>query len=400
MPVLKNFWRRVTTMKKLIALGMAAVMCLSMTACSVSVSNTSTTAETTTAAETKEESSEAKEETTAAETTAAETTAAAGESELVATADYPTKPLTMIIPYGAGGTTDVWGRKLAALLEKYLGQPITVTNQGGASGSIGSQFVKEQPSDGYTLLVCAETMGTYRTMNICDLGYDDFTVISPLVGDPKVLVVGKDSKYNTLQELLDDIKANPGKITMSHSGPGGSGHNQGLVLKELGYDVAMTSFDSGNDALIGVIGGQVDFTNPNISTLGGYIESGDVKPLAVFSSERMEAYPDIPAFTETVPESEKYLNIPYTLLSFVVNNDTPQEVVDVLKAASEKVFADPEWTDFVKANAADPVFEKYTDEESVQAFYDNWKSVICWLQYENGVAEKSPEEFGIKKLGE
>lgn len=382
-------------MKKVIALGMAAVMCLSMTACSVSTaSKTTTTTAAETAAETKEETEAAKAE----ETTAEETTEA--ESDIVAIADYPTKPLTMIIPYGAGGTTDVWGRKLAALLEKYLGQPITVTNQGGASGSIGSQFVKEQASDGYTLLVCAETMGTYRTMNICDLGYDDFTVISPLVGDPKVLVVGKDSKYNTLEELLEDIKANPGKITMSHSGPGGSGHNQGLVLKELGYDVAMTSFDSGNDALIGVIGGQVDFTNPNISTLGGYIESGDVKPLAVFSSERMEAYPDIPAFTETVPESEKYLNIPYTLLSFVVNNDTPQEVVDVLKAASKKVFADPEWTDFVKTNAADPVFEKYTDDESVQAFYDNWKSVICWLQYDNGVAEKSPEEFGIKRLGE
>ena len=329
-------------MKKMIALGMAAMMCLSMTACSVSTSSKTET----------------------------------------------TKPITMIIPYGAGGTTDTWGRKLAVLLEKYLGQPITVTNQGGASGSIGSQFVKEQPSDGYTLLVCAETMGTYRTMNICDLGYDDFTVISPLVGDPKVLVVGKDSKYNTLQELLDAIKENPGKITMSHSGPGGSGHNQGLVLKELGYEVAMTSFDSGNDALLGVIGGQVDFTNPNISTLGGYIESGDVKPLAVFSDKRMDAYPDIPAFTETVPEAEKYLNIPYTLLSFVVNNDTPQEVVDVLKAA------------FVKQNAADPVYDEYKDDASIQAFYDNWKSVICWLQYDNGVAEKSPEEFGIKRIGE
>ena len=161
----------------------------------------------------------------------------------------------------------------------------------------------------------------------------------------------------TLEELLDDIKANPGKVTMSHSGPGGSGHNQGLVLKELGYDVAMTSFDSGNDALLGVIGGQVDFTNPNISTLGGYIERGDVTPLAVFSNERMEAYPDIPSFTVVVPESEKYLNIPYTLLSFVVNNDTPQEVVAVFKAATKKVFADTDWTAFVKQNAADPVVE-------------------------------------------
>ncbi len=384
-------------MKKFIALTTAAAMCLSLAGCTVSTSSKEAEVAAT-EAETKAET-EAETEAEAAE----ERSQAAGaeaDGDLVATADYPTKPLTMIIPYGVGGTTDTWGRKLAVLLEKYLGQSITVTNQGGASGSIGSQFVKEQPSDGYTLLVCAETMGTYRTMNICDLGYDDFTVISPLVGDPKVLVVGKDSKYNTLEELLEDIKANPGKITMSHSGPGGSGHNQGLVLGELGYDVAMTSFDSGNDALIGVIGGQVDFTNPNISTLGGYIESGDVKPLAVFSSERMEAYPDIPAFTETVPESEKYLNIPYTLLSFVVNNDTPQEVVDVLKAASEKVFADPEWTEFVKANAADPVFEKYTDDTSIQEFYDNWKSVICWLQYENGVAEKNPEEFGIKKIGE
>lgn len=381
-------------MKKMIALTTAAAMCLSLAACGVSTSSKETTAAETTVADKTET---AEEDTTAA---AEATEASEAEGDLVATADYPTKPLTMIIPYGAGGTTDTWGRKLAVLLEKYLGQSITVTNQGGASGSIGSQFVKDQPSDGYTLLVCAETMGTYRTMNICDLGYDDFTVVSPLVGDPKVLVVGKDSKYNTLEELLEDIKANPGKITMSHSGPGGSGHNQGLVLKELGYEVAMTSFDSGNDALLGVIGGQVDFTNPNISTLGGYIESGDVKALAVFSSERMEAYPDIPAFTETVPEAESYLNIPYTLLSFVVNKDTPQEVVDVLKAATEKVFADPEWTEFVKANAADPVFEKYTDDASIQEFYDNWKSIICWLQYENGVAEKSPEEFGIKKAGE
>ena len=342
-------------LKKWVALATAAAMCLSMTACSVSVSTNETTkaaepsAETTAAeAGDKEESGEAAE--------------SAAEGDLVATADYPTKPITMIIPYAAGGTTDVWGRKLAALLEKYLGQAITVTNQGGASGSIGSQFVKEQPSDGYTVLVCAE--------------------------------------YNTLEELLDDIKANPGKITMSHSGPGGSGHNQGLVMKELGYDVAMTSFDSGNDALLGVIGGQVDFTNPNISTLGGYIESGDVKPLAVFSDKRMEAYPDIPAFTESVPEAEKYLNIPYTLLSFVVNNDTPQDVVDVLKAASQKVFADPEWTDFVKQKAADPVYEEYTDDASIQKFYDNWKSVICWLQYDNGVAEKSPEDFGIARVAE
>lgn len=385
-------------MKKKIAIVMAAAMALTMAGCSVSTTSKApagTTAQTTeSASETAAGSSEAADSAEAAKGDAAETTGAA------AATDYPNKPINMIIPYGAGGTTDVYGRTLAALLEKQLGQPITVTNQGGASGSIGSQYVKDQASDGYTLLVCAETMGTYRTMGTSELGYDDFTIVAPLVGDPKVVVVGKDSKYNTLQELLDDIKANPGKITMSHSGPGGSGHNQGLVLGELGYDVAMTSFDSGNAALLGVIGGQVDFTNPNISTLQSYIESGEVKALAVFSSERMEAYPDIPAFTETVPEAEKYLDIPYTALTFCVNNDTPKEVVDVLKDAAQKVFADPEWTEFVETNAAEKLYEKYTTDEEIKAFYDKCQSVICWLQYDNGVAPNSPDQYGIERMAE
>lgn len=390
-------------MRRLLSAGLAAVMALSMTGCTVSTSSrdggapaaaAQTAAAQTTAAEAQPEGGAAESQ-SAGETKGEE----AKETQAPAT-DYPTKPITMIIPYGAGGTTDVYGRKLAALLEKQLGQSVTVTNQGGASGSIGSQFVKEQPSDGYTVLVCAETMGTYRTLNVCDLGYDDFTVISPLVGDPKVLVVGKDSPYNTLEELLNAIKENPGKITMSHSGPGGSGHNQGLVLKELGYEVSMTSFDSGNDALLGVIGGQVDFTNPNISTLQGYIASGEVKPLAVFASERMEAYPDIPAFTETLPEAEKYLDLPYTLLTFVVNNDTPDDVVAVLKDATQKVFQDEEWITFVEENAADKVYEKYADADAMNEFYGRWQSVICWLQYDNGVAEKSPEEFGIERIGE
>ena len=308
----------------------------------------------------------------------------------LALADYPERPITMIIPYGAGGTTDVYGRMLAALLEKELGQSITCINQSGASGSVGSQFVRDSDSDGYTLLVCSETMGTYRTMGMSELGYDDFTVISPLVGDPKIIVVGKDSPYNTMDELLAAIKEKPGRITMSHSGPGGSGHNQGLVLGEFGYEVAMISFGSGNEALLGVIGGQVDFTNPNVSTLESYIASGEVKPLAVFSDARLEAYPDIPAFTEFLPETEKYLNIPYTVLTFCVNNA-------VLRDATAKVTAGAEWQEFVTRNAADRLFDMYRTEEEIKAFYDHWQSVVCWMQYDAGVAPISPEEYGIAR---
>lgn len=362
-------------LKSVLSFGLASVLCLSMAGCSVSTSP----------------SSPGKSE-------PASSTDSTNKEDEKAYVDYPTKPITLIVPYAAGGTTDIYGRLLAAQMEKHLGQPITVTNQGGASGSIGAKSVRDAASDGYTLLMCAETMGTYRTMGTSELSYDDFTPITPVVGDPKVIVVSKDSKYSTLQELLDDIKANPGKITMSHSGPGGSGHNQGLVLKEFGYDVAMTSFESGNAALLGVLSNQVDFTNPNISSLGSYIESGDVKVLAVFASERMEAYPEIPAFTETVPEASKYLDIPYTALSLLVNNDTPEEIVNILKDAAQKAFQEDDWKTFVTENAAEKLYEKYTTPEQMKEFYDRWMSIVCWMQYENGVAQVSPEEFGIEKM--
>lgn len=312
--------------------------------------------------------------------------------------DYPTKPITMIVPYGAGGGTDTYGRMLAAQLEKKLGISVTVTNQGGASGSIGTKFVHDADADGYTLLFSAETIGTYRSMGTSALSYDNFIPIALAVNDPKLVVVSKNSKYNTLEELLADIEANPSKITMSHSGPGGSGHNQGLILKELGYDVAMTAYDSGNNALLGVLGDQVAFTNPNLSFTTGYIASGDVKVLAVFSNERLESYPDIPAFTEIVPESEKYLSIPLTPLSLLVKEGTPSGVVEILRKATSEAFQEADWVEFVETNSAEKLYEKYTDEEFMKQFFKNWESMICWLQYENGVAKNSPEQFNIPKL--
>jgi tripartite-type tricarboxylate transporter receptor subunit TctC len=312
--------------------------------------------------------------------------------------DYPTKPITMIVPYGAGGGTDTYGRMLAAQLEKKLGVSVTVTNQGGASGSIGTKFVHDADADGYTLLFSAETIGTYRSMGTSDLSYDNFIPIALAVNDPKLVVVSKNSKYNTLEELLADIKANPGKTTMSHSGPGGSGHNQGLILEELGYDVAMTAYDSGNNALLGVLGDQVAFTNPNLSFTTGYISSGDVKVLAIFSDERLEAYPDIPAFTEIVPESEKYLSIPLTPLSLLAKEGTPSAVVEIIREATYEAFQEADWVEFVESNAADKLYEKYTDEELMKEFFKNWQSMICWLQYDNGVAKNSPEEFDIPRL--
>jgi len=327
---------------------------------------------------------------------------AQGEENSAAAEDsiYPERAITMIVPYGAGGGTDTYGRMLAAQLEKHLDTQISVSNQSGASGSIGAKYVYDAPADGYTVLFAAETLGTYRTMGISDLSYEDFVPISVVVNDPKLVVVSKNSKYNTLEELIADIKENPGKVTMSHSGPGGSGHNQGLILKELGLEVAMTAFDGGTNALLGVIGDQVDFTNPNLSFTTGYIDSGDVKVLAVFSNERIASLPDVPAFTEVVPESEKYLDIPLTPLSLLVKKGTPDDVIEKIRTATLEAFEEKEWQDFVAGNQADALYKKYKSQDEIYEFYHSWQSMICWLQYENGVAKISPEEFDIEKYNE
>lgn len=112
----------------------------------------------------------------------------------------------MIVTYPAGGTTDVSGRKFAALLLKELGVSVTVVNQAGASDSIGCQAALDAVPDGYTVLFTAESLGAQRVMGLSDLSYADYKIISPIVNDPEVIVVAKNSKFNTLA----DMKANPG----------------------------------------------------------------------------------------------------------------------------------------------------------------------------------------------
>ncbi|MDN5351608.1 MAG: putative tricarboxylic transport rane protein [Clostridiales bacterium] len=311
--------------------------------------------------------------------------------------EYPTKTITMVIPYGAGGTTDLTGRQFAIQLEKELGQSITVVNQAGASGSVGAKTVLDAEPDGYTIFYTADTLGTQRVMGLSDMGYDDFTPIMAVVNDPKVIVVGKDSPYETINDLVDDMIARPGKVKMSYTGPGGSGHVQALIYNKLGLDMALTAYTSGSDCIVAVLGGQVDFTNSNYSTIASYLESGDLKMLAVSSNEKLPQYPDVPTLSEVIPEAEPYLDIPFTPLSLVVDKDVPQEVVDVLKEAAKKAVQEQDWIDFVNENNLEKLYEKYPDEASILQFYADWQSNICWLLYDAGAAPNSPEQYGISR---
>jgi tripartite-type tricarboxylate transporter receptor subunit TctC len=312
-------------------------------------------------------------------------------------AAYPTQAITMIVPYSAGGTADLTGRQFALQLRKYLGQTITVVNQAGASGAVGAKTVFDAPPDGYTVLYTAESLGTQRVMGLSEMKYDDFTPIRAVVNDPKVIVVKKGSKYKTLQDLVNDMRANPKKVKMSYTGPGGSGHVQSLVYNKFGLDPALTAYPGGAECLLAVLSDQVDFTNSNYSTVPTYLESGDLVLLGISATERLPGYPDVPTLADVIPEAKAYLGTPFSPLSFMVNNKVPAEVVATLKAAATKAVNDPEWKKFVRDNNLEELYVKYPNDDAVKKFYADWESTVSWMLFDAGVAKFSPEKFGIPR---
>ncbi len=312
-------------------------------------------------------------------------------------AEYPKKELTMVVPYGAGGTTDLVGREFAKALSKQLGQSIVVDNKGGASGSVGAQYVLDSEPDGYTIFFTAESLGTQRVMGISEMSYADFAPIVVVANDPKVIVVKKGSEYDTIEKLLDAIKANPGKIQMSYTGPGGSGHVQALIMNQFGYEPALTAYSSGGEGITAVLGDQVVFTNSNFSSVKAYIESGDLIALAVCSTQGLPALPDVPALATIIPGSDALMDIPYTPLSLLVDKDVPEEIQNTLRLAAKEAIKDEEFNQWMEANCCDKLYEKYTSIEEILGFYAQWESTVSWLLFDAGATTYSPEDFSIPR---
>lgn len=311
--------------------------------------------------------------------------------------EYPSKAINLVVPWSVGGITDRVARVFAPILEKHLGQPVTIVNKDGASGAIGTEYVYDQKNDGYTILFSAETPSLFKVMGISNLGFEDFDYLKMLIQDLKLVVVPKDSKYETFEQLISDIKANPGKVKMSYSGPGASGHLQGLLLKELGLDISMTPYGGGNPAMIATISGEVDFTFGNYGTIKDYLEVGDLRALATFTEEQSEVLKDVPPMTDGLPEADKYLPLYFPNL-LLIKSDTPEEIKSVLIEAIEKAVQDPKWEEFIEAQSYTRLDD--LNEEEIADYWNKYTSITSWLLYDAGAVEKSPEEFGIERYNE
>ena len=310
-------------------------------------------------------------------------------------AAFPDKEVTLIVPWGAGGPTDIAARSFAPLFEKYLGQSVVIVNKPGAGGAIGTDFAYTRPADGYTVVLSAETPAVFRVMGTSKLSFHDFDALSMLSYSEKLIVVAAESPYQTMQDLVDDIKARPGKVRFSYTGPGSSGHIQGLLLKDKAkLDISMTPFTSGNESLLAVMGRQVDFTATNLGTVKDFLASGKMRALAMFSSQRSDFTPEIPPLTDTLAELSPYLPLEYPTC-LLVRQGTPEDARQVLLEAARKAVNDPAWAEFKTNNYY--VGMENIEGKDVVDYWDNWASIVAWLLWDAKSAKHNPEDFSIPR---
>ncbi len=254
---------------------------------------------------------------------------------------FPDKPIRLIVPSAPGGPTDIPARLLAQILPK-LGQPAVVENRPGAGGAIGARAVATAAPDGYTLLVGNTSVFAVIPAVSASAGYDpakSFAPVAKISESYQILVAHPGTPWKSVQELVADAKANPGKFNIAHTGQGGLPHLAGELFKaNAGVDLVGVPYKSGGEAVTALLGAQVHCTFEAISILLPQIREGKVRALAITSRNRTPLAPDIPTMIEAgVPDYEVA-----TFYGVVAPAGTPPDIVAKLNATINEGFATDE----------------------------------------------------------
>jgi tripartite-type tricarboxylate transporter receptor subunit TctC len=257
---------------------------------------------------------------------------------------YPSKPITMIVPFPPGGVADIVGRPLASQMEKTLKQPVVVVNRTGAGGAVGMAAAAKSAPDGYTILMALSSISIFPESDRISgkpPSYElkDFAPIALVTADPTVLVVGADSPWKNLQEFVASAKAYPGQINYSSSGVYGTLHvAMEIFANAAGIKLFHVPYGGGGPALTALLGGQVHALASGPAPAVGQIKAGKVRALASWSTERLAMLPDIPTFKELGYDAEFYI-----WSGVFAPAATPTPVLDRLRAAVREAATSPEF---------------------------------------------------------
>ncbi|GLK67157.1 tripartite tricarboxylate transporter substrate binding protein [Hansschlegelia plantiphila] len=263
-------------------------------------------------------------------------------------ADYPTRPVVMIVPFAPGGSTDLVARLVAAKMSDALKQQVIVENRGGAGGNLGAAAVAKSAPDGYTIL-----MGTVATHALNPAlykkkAYDaekDFAPVTLLVNVPNVLTVNPNFEAKSVKELIELARKEPGKYAYASSGNGSPLHLSGALFEKLaGVKLIHIPYKGSGPALVDVIAGQVPIQFDNLPSSVEHIKAGRLRALGVTTAQRAPSQPDIPTIAETLPGYETY-----SWNALFAPAGTPKEIVDKLHDAGVAAVNDP----MVKAKLSD-----------------------------------------------
>jgi tripartite-type tricarboxylate transporter receptor subunit TctC len=271
-----------------------------------------------------------------------------------AEAPWPQKPITVVVPFGPGGSADLVARIFAQHFQALHGASVVIENKGGAGGSIGAGVVAKAPSDGYTLVIGTVSTHAINPSLYAKLPYDaerDFAPISPLVRLPNLLVVSNKLPVKSVPELIAYAKANAGKVNYGSSGNGTSSHLCAVMfMRATGTTMTHVPFRATSDEMNAMIGGHIDLAIDSMTTIWPLAKAGEVRALGVTTPQRVATAPDLPTIGESVPGFEAT-----GWQGLFAPAGTPREIVETLAQDVQRIFSLPEVVTALQNVGGDPL---------------------------------------------
>jgi tripartite-type tricarboxylate transporter receptor subunit TctC len=306
----------------------------------------------------------------------------------------PSRPINLIVPWAAGGSTDQVTRIAASEMEKALGQTIVIVNQPGASGSIGTKSAWDAPRDGYTWTAgAAQDLGVYETLGSLKTRITDWHLFLN-VANVQVMSVNPKTPYNSAKDVLDAMKAKPGQVSVATAGVTSAGHNaMELIAKDTGVKYKHVTYDGGNPAVVATVAGEADVTTQLAVEQADMIRGKRLRPLASVSDKplELEGYGTIPPLSQTLPG----FTAPINYFGIFIPKGVPDEVVKTVERIwAENIAKSEALKKYAVSRGA--LFAPQYGEAAQKAVFPAVQA-NAWLLYDGGKAKVSPDTVGIAK---